>query len=263
MEAVGAIYVPSENASEAAVIDGVNIDVDDFVSINMMDKSFCLYNDRVSSDVDYSEYEENNFDSISPGEDGVIDASLLRYPYSVISIGDFDIENGYTLYAKYDAALSKDRTEQQLQVLDEQLHVLDRKIDGTTIKTFIKLPGSWGLDLNAVRFDYSNGDIKIVVDTLPYKETLEPEVVVDMMALDALFNNDKYIIDTQVFIAININNIAAIFGLVFVISTFCFSIFYSFIKTKAKCSIYIYVAHCRYDHIIAQKNLRRNICGDF
>lgn len=37
------------------VIDGVNIDVDDYVSINMMDKSFCLYNDRVSSAADYSE----------------------------------------------------------------------------------------------------------------------------------------------------------------------------------------------------------------
>ena len=37
------------------VIDGVNIEVDDYVSINMMDKSFCLYNDKVSSDADYSE----------------------------------------------------------------------------------------------------------------------------------------------------------------------------------------------------------------
>lgn len=37
------------------VIDGVNIDVDDYVSINMMDKSFCLYNDKVSNGVDYSE----------------------------------------------------------------------------------------------------------------------------------------------------------------------------------------------------------------
>ena len=37
------------------VIDGVNIDVDDYVSINMMDKSFCLYNDKVSSDADYSD----------------------------------------------------------------------------------------------------------------------------------------------------------------------------------------------------------------
>ena len=37
------------------LIDGVNIDVDDYVSINMMDKSFCLYNDKVSSDADYSE----------------------------------------------------------------------------------------------------------------------------------------------------------------------------------------------------------------
>ena len=37
------------------VIDGVSIDVDDYVSINMMDKSFCLYNDRVSSAADYSE----------------------------------------------------------------------------------------------------------------------------------------------------------------------------------------------------------------
>ena len=37
------------------VIDSVSIDIDDYVSINMMDKSFCLYNDKVSSDADYSE----------------------------------------------------------------------------------------------------------------------------------------------------------------------------------------------------------------
>ena len=37
------------------VIDGVNIEIDDYISINMMDKSFCLYNDKVSNDVDYSD----------------------------------------------------------------------------------------------------------------------------------------------------------------------------------------------------------------
>ena len=47
------------------VIDGVSIDVDDYVSINMMDKSFCLYNDKVKNDIDYSDcnyiYIVNNF----------------------------------------------------------------------------------------------------------------------------------------------------------------------------------------------------------
>ena len=37
------------------VIDGVNIEIDDYISINMMDKSFCLYNDKVSSDANYSD----------------------------------------------------------------------------------------------------------------------------------------------------------------------------------------------------------------
>ena len=46
------IYIDKVNDM---VIDGVNIEFDDYVSINMMDKSFCLYNDKVSSDVDYSE----------------------------------------------------------------------------------------------------------------------------------------------------------------------------------------------------------------
>lgn len=78
---------------------------------------------------DYEEYLPYEIESVVSGEDGVCNIGLLKYPYSLISIHNFDSDNdGLAIYIRYDPALSRDWTEKQLNGLNNRIKQLEEMI---------------------------------------------------------------------------------------------------------------------------------------
>ena len=79
---------------------------------------------------DYEEYLPYEIDTVISDANGLCDISHLKYPYSLISIHNFDSSNdGLAAYIKYDPALSRDWTERQLASIDKRLDYIE--VNGT------------------------------------------------------------------------------------------------------------------------------------
>lgn len=83
---------------------------------------------------DYSVYEEFNVSYVTSQADGTCDISVLKYPYSFLSI-DTDTTEDYSIYLRYDPALSRDWTEKELNKLTKKLeidYIVEQNIDDNT-----------------------------------------------------------------------------------------------------------------------------------
>ena len=71
-------------------------------------------------------YEPCEMETITSNSNGICDISKLKYPYSYIALDSSDSSNdGYTIYLKYDPALSRNWTEKELEKIDKRLDYLE------------------------------------------------------------------------------------------------------------------------------------------
>ena len=83
---------------------------------------------------DYEEYLPYELDTVESDAYGVCDISHLKYPYSLLSIHNFDSANdGLAVAIKYDPALSRDWTERQLEKIENEIAQLIENGVGTEV----------------------------------------------------------------------------------------------------------------------------------
>jgi hypothetical protein len=78
---------------------------------------------------DYSVYEDFNVSSVTSQSGGICDIDVLQYPYSFLSI-DTDTTEDYSIYLRYDPALSRNWTEKQLEKIDNRLDYIEEHGSG-------------------------------------------------------------------------------------------------------------------------------------
>lgn len=74
---------------------------------------------------DYAEYEPYEIDETVSDSNGICDISTIKYPYSFLALEDTAANEGYTIYLRYDPALSRNWTEAQLNAIDKRLDAIE------------------------------------------------------------------------------------------------------------------------------------------
>ena len=82
---------------------------------------------------DYEEYLPYEVESTESLAGGYCDLTSFKYPYSLLSIHNFDsVNDGLAVYIKFDPALSRDWTEKQLSYLNKRIDTLESIIKSLT-----------------------------------------------------------------------------------------------------------------------------------